>query len=684
LALNSTKIRTLGPYHLLEQVGRGGMATVFKAFHPEQERYVAIKVMSPGMAGEGQFSKRFRREAEVVMRLKHPHIVPVEGFGEEDGFVYLVMPLLKVGSLTDRLAKGALTPLEGARIMAQISDALQFAHDQGVVHRDVKPSNILMDETGNALLSDFGLAQIHDASVSLTGSALLGTPAYMSPEQARGETVDARSDQYSLGVILYQLSTGRLPFEADTPMAVLMKHINEPLPPARMNSPNVPPAVERVILKATAKIPQERFASVGELNQAFQAALAHAQDPFSNPEPKIQVPPSSTSIQASWSELARPKRRGRRLAAALALLLLLLLACPATSSGLQELLGRSASPAEGSSLSMADMNDPQLTALAGTIEAMSTELAQAGGGTLSAEDIPTMVMQTLVADATGGPTNEPTDASTILTPLGGPAFTGPTETPSPGPSPTPSLTPTKTKTPTPGPSPTPSNTPTKTLTPTPGPSPTPSNTPTATPTSTLGPSPTSTRTPTPTNTATLGPSPTSTRTPTPTRTGLPSPSVTPGMSPSPSATTPVVPTNVAAPTDATTVAVPTIALPTATPDVCSQLDLGGLSVDGKELSVDVINNSTATIKIMYVHLDWPPVNVALDRIELDSETIWGAGDDSPPTNITGGWVPQDSRRKIDPGSTETLVFSFDVDALPGPYSLNLGFDPGPCNLSGGL
>jgi serine/threonine-protein kinase len=666
LALNSSPIRTLGPYHLLEQVGRGGMATVFKAFHPEQERYVAIKVMSPAMAGEGQFSKRFRREAEVVMRLKHPHIVPVESFGEQDGFVYLVMPLLKVGSLADRLGKGALTPSEGARIMAQISDALQFAHDQGVVHRDVKPSNILMDETGNALLSDFGLAQIHDASVSLTGSALLGTPAYMSPEQARGETVDARSDQYSLGVILYQLSTGRLPFEADTPMAVLMKHINEPLPPARMKSPNVPPAVERVILKATAKLPQERFASVGELNQAFQAALAHAQDPFSNPEPKIQVPPSSVSIQASHAELTRPKRRGRRLAAALALLLLLLLACPATSSGLQELLGRSASPAEGSPLSMADMNDPQLTALAGTIEAMSTELARAGGGTLSAEDIPTMVMETLVADATGGPTDEPTDASTILTPLGGPAFTGPTETPSPGPSPTPSLTPTKTKTPTPGPSPTPSNTPTKTLTPTLGPSPTPSHTPTDTPT------------------ATLGPSPTSTRTPTPTQTGMPSATFSPSASPSPSATTPVVPTTVSAPTDAPTVMVPTVpVLPSPTPDVCSQLDLGGFQwTDGsQEVSIKITNNSTVTVKIMGLRLDWPPPNVKLLKIEMDGRKIWNNGDGSPPTYVTtGDWTGSNSDRNIGPDSSKTLVFFFDANALPGPYSLDLWFDASSCHL----
>jgi len=334
------------------------------------------------------------------------------------------------------------------------------------------------------------------------------------------------------------------------------------------------------------------------------------------------------------------------------------------------------------------MNEPQLTALAGTIEAMSTELAEAGGGTLSAEDIPTMVMETLVADASGGATDEPTPVSAILTPLGGPAFTGPTETPSLGPSPTPSRTSTKTKTPTPGPSPTPSNTPTKTLTPTLGPSPTPSQTPSPTYTATLEPSPTASRTPTATATSTLGPSPTPSRTPTrtPTQTQTMLPTMTNTASPSPSATIPAVPTSVAAPTNVATVAVPTVpVLPSPTPDVCSQLDLGDLSVaDGsQELSVNITNNSTLTVKIMYVHLDWPPVNVRLNKIELDGETIWDAGDDSPPTNITAGWKPQDSRRKINPGSTETLVFFFDAIAMPGPYSLGLGFDP-PCNLSGGL
>ena len=139
----------------------------------------------------------------------------------------------------------------------------------------------------------------------------------------------------------------------------------------------------------------------------------------------------------------------------------------------------------------------------------------------------------------------------------------------------------------------------------------------------------------------------------------------------------------AAPTDAATAAVPTQVPTPATANACSLLDLGSLSVDGKELSVDIINNSTVTVKIIYVHLDWPPVNVRLNKIELDGETIWDAGDNSPPTDITGGWKPQDSRRKIDPGSTERLVFIFDQDALPGPYALGVFFDP-PCNLSGGL
>ncbi|MFV1859024.1 MAG: serine/threonine-protein kinase, partial [Anaerolineales bacterium] len=396
-------VEVLGKYRLIEQIGQGGMASVFKAADAETGWEVAVKVMSPVMAQDSQFTKRFQREAEVVMRLKHPHIVPIVDFGQDAGYAYLVMPLLEVGSLADKLRLGPLTPSEGGMLVDQLGSALEFAHEQGVIHRDVKPSNVLLDEKGNALLADFGLARIHDASVSLTGSALLGTPAYMSPEQARGEKVSAASDQYSLGVILFQLCTGELPFQAETPMAVMLKQINEPIPLARLRSPNVPEAIERVILKATAKNPAERFGSMGEMNAAFQAALAHAQDPFNNPAPNIEVPPSSIAASIVVHEPESPKKkkgsRLRRVAAAAAVLLLLALACPVAASGLMEMLDGAANPAEGSGLSPEDMSGPQLTALAGTIEALSTQLAGSGGDeTQSPEQIRTAVMATLAGD----------------------------------------------------------------------------------------------------------------------------------------------------------------------------------------------------------------------------------------------------------------------------------------------
>lgn len=266
--------RVLGNYHILEQIGRGGMASVFKVLDLTHERTVAIKVLSPHLAMEPNFKARFEREAQVLRELEHPNIVPILDYGEAGGLAYIVMPYMKVGTLSDRLKDGDLTVKESARIIGQIAAALQHAHEVGVVHRDVKPSNILIDEDGNAWLSDFGFAHIHDATMSLTGSALIGTPAYMAPEQVSGKPVSPLSDQYSLAVVVYHLSTGRLPYDAETPMAIALSHVTSPLPRPRLVNPDLSRSVEAVLIKALAKEGSHRFASIADFNQALQEALA--------------------------------------------------------------------------------------------------------------------------------------------------------------------------------------------------------------------------------------------------------------------------------------------------------------------------------------------------------------------------------------------------------------------------
>ncbi|HET7011844.1 MAG TPA: serine/threonine-protein kinase [Anaerolineales bacterium] len=435
--------QTLGRYELLGPIGHGGMAAVYKGRDHESGRLVAVKVLSPQVAENPQFLQRFRREARVVKQLDHPHIVPVEDFGEEGDTAYLVMPYLRVGSLADRLAQGPLTPAEGGRVMAEMTSALEYAHQRGVVHRDVKPSNILLDEDGRALLADFGLAQIHDASISLTGSALLGTPAYVSPEQVRGEPVDARSDQYSLGIVLYQLTTGQLPYEAETPMAVLLKQVNEPMPRPRQVNSNIPEAVERVILKATAKDPKDRFESMQALNAAFQAALAHALNPREHPAPVIALPPSAA--------LPKPPARRRVPSWPIAAVLLLLLACPA---GWMAYTVAQQTPAAASA---ADGSGPQLTAAAETIAALSTEIVAARTGPISDLDVAAAAAATATAaapiDSTSTLTGTAEPAGITSLPATGTASSTPTSPPSNTP-PGPSWTPTKTPSLTPSPTPT--------------------------------------------------------------------------------------------------------------------------------------------------------------------------------------------------------------------------------------
>ncbi|TEU17947.1 MAG: serine/threonine-protein kinase [Anaerolineales bacterium] len=278
--------RTLGQCRLLEQLGSGGMATVYKAYQPSLDRYVAVKVLPPFLASTPDFITRFRREARAIARLNHPNILPVYDSGQEGELSYIVMRYVEGGTLQETLGKPL--PLDRVvEMITQVGGALDYAHREGIIHRDVKPSNVLMDKREWALLSDFGLAKVVETSVQLTKTgAGLGTPAYIAPELGKGEPVDERSDIYSLGIVLYEMLTGRVPFEAETPMAVVMEHISTPLPMPRSINPDIPEPVEQVVLKALAKDPADRFQRMREMVAALQKAVA------GEPGMTIAIPPA--------------------------------------------------------------------------------------------------------------------------------------------------------------------------------------------------------------------------------------------------------------------------------------------------------------------------------------------------------------------------------------------------------
>jgi len=265
----------LGSYKIISLLGQGGMATVYKAYQANMDRHVAIKVLPIHYAADPNFKKRFSQEARTIAKLEHPHILPVHDFGEADGYLYIVMRIVETGSLADLLKQQPLLPPAQIRqLVTQIADALDYAHTHGVIHRDIKPGNVLLDERGNCLLTDFGIAKIAESSTFFTNTGgILGTPAYMSPEQALGQKLDGRSDIYALGVILYQMATKSLPFKADTPMALAFKHVNEPLPPPRTVNSSIPPQVEQVIIKSLSKQPADRFATARDLAQALWSAM---------------------------------------------------------------------------------------------------------------------------------------------------------------------------------------------------------------------------------------------------------------------------------------------------------------------------------------------------------------------------------------------------------------------------
>ena len=271
--------QSLGRYHILEQLGEGGMATVYKAYDTRLETDVAVKVIRteslPQNAVERSL-KRFEREAKALARLTHPNIVKVTDYGEYEGKPYLVMPYLPGGTLKQKLNGKPMPWQEAIHILLPIARALAYAHEQGMVHRDVKPSNILITHSGDPMLTDFGIAKMLDLeeTMDLTGTnAAVGTPEYMAPEQVTSKTVDHRADIYGLGVVLYEMVTGRKPFQADTPMAVLFKHASEPLPRPSAIAPNLPQSVENVLLKSLAKKPEDRYQSMGEFEKAMERLL---------------------------------------------------------------------------------------------------------------------------------------------------------------------------------------------------------------------------------------------------------------------------------------------------------------------------------------------------------------------------------------------------------------------------
>ncbi len=267
--------RRLGKYEITELIGQGGMATVYKGYQPDIDRFVAIKVLPPHPGHDPNFGDRFRLEARTIAQLQHPHILPMHDYGTDGDILYLVTPYLDGGSLKDLIDESGPMPLDQAEsILRQIASALDYAHRRGVIHRDVKPDNVLLDSEGNAMLADFGIVKILEGDTGLTATGgVLGTPAYMAPEQSQGEAITAQADIYSLGVIVYEMITGQQPYQADTPMQVMLKHITEPVPRISEASESLPPAVEPVIMRVLAKDPKERYESAAEFAQQFLRAV---------------------------------------------------------------------------------------------------------------------------------------------------------------------------------------------------------------------------------------------------------------------------------------------------------------------------------------------------------------------------------------------------------------------------
>ena len=314
---------TFGPYRIEAPLGRGGMAVVVRAHDPVLDRDVALKVLPPELLHDPTFADRFRQEARVAARLEHPHILPIHAYGIEQGRPWMAMRLVAGGSLADRLRLGPLAPAAAATVLAEVASALDYAHAHGVVHRDVKPANVLLDDAGHAYLADFGIARLAEGSAVVTATGVVqGTPAYMAPEQALGSRVDGRADVYALGIVAFECLTGRQPYTGSTPLAILMKHVSEPVPEplaAEVAAPLTP-----VLRRCLAKDPAERWPTAGSFARALTAASSAVPAAAATP---TELPTLSfTDGAATGATTAAGPGTGRWVAAGAALALLLVLA----------------------------------------------------------------------------------------------------------------------------------------------------------------------------------------------------------------------------------------------------------------------------------------------------------------------------------------------------------------------